>query len=361
MRSKNAKKSEGFYQGGKEKKISDLLVSRNTALRDVMEVINKHGGMTALVVDDNLKLLGIITDGDIRRALLKYGRLDLKAADVMQKKFHFVKNDINRILALDMMKALGVNQLPVLDSAGRVIALHTYYSLLGLRQLSVPVLIMAGGKGLRLRPITGNIPKPMVKVAGRPILEHIILHLVSSGLQKIYIAVNYLGQVIEEYFGDGSAHACQIQYVREKEPLGTAGALSLFPEKHKETILVMNGDLITQFDAWQMIALHERNNNTITIGAYNYTHQVPYGVLNVRKNRVVEIIEKPIQCNLINGGIYVLDGRVIKDLPKNKKIDMTELIVGEINKKRKVGFYSLEGDWTDIGRHSELAIARGMQ
>ncbi len=340
--------------------ISHIFISLQASLRKAMELIDKYGTMMVMVTDSSSKLLGVVTDGDVRRALLKYTSLDVKVEKIMNKNFKFVRDDISRVAALDIMKALGVNQIPILDKHDKAIGLHTYSSLVASSGLPNAVLIMAGGKGKRLRPITENIPKPMVTVAGRPILEHIILHLVGHGISNIYIAVNYLGTIIEDYFEDGSAFACKIRYLRENRPLGTAGAIALLPEKPVHPLVVMNGDLITQFDAKQMIAHHKNMKNDISIGVHNYSHQIPYGVIKASDSSVEDIIEKPVQYSLINGGIYVISPNIVSKITEKKKIDMTEMIGKCISEGYHVGMHLLEGDWIDVGRHSELASARGL-
>jgi len=340
--------------------IKDFCIPHNTTLYDAMALIGKYGA-AALITDTSGKLLGLLNDGDIRRALLERHDFDTPVKDVMNKNFRFVRENVPRIAALDQLKASGHRLMPVIDDDGRVVGLHLLDAMIGSISLPNIVVIMAGGKGTRLRPITENIPKPMVKVAGRPILEHIILHLAGSNIRKIYIAVNYLGEMIEEYFKDGSAFGVEIHYLRENEPLGTGGALKLLPENLSNPIIVMNGDLVTQFDVERMLHYHKQHNYKMTIGAHDYRVDIPYGVIewDEMKNRVSKVCEKPKKHFLVNGGIYVIEPEIIDFIQLGRSTPITELVEKCLENEYRIGAHLVEGDWMDIGRPSELAVARG--
>ena len=216
---------------------------------------------------------------------------------------------------------------------------------------------MAGGEGRRLRPLTDRLPKPMVPVAGRPILERIVLHLVGYGIKRIYISVNYMAEVITEHFGDGARFGCAITYLRESAPLGTGGPLSLLPEPPAHPLLVMNGDLVTQVDVSRLLQFHERQGACATLAARHYQVEIPFGVVTERDDRLVELVEKPTPHYLINAGIYVLDPDVLPLVPAGAFFPITTLFEKLLAHKRRVAVYSIEEDWIDVGRREELCRA----
>jgi NDP-sugar pyrophosphorylase family protein len=220
-------------------------------------------------------------------------------------------------------------------------------------------VILAGGKGTRLHPITTQVPKPMVMVAGRPILERLILHLLSCGLSRFTISINYLGHMIEEYFGNGSRLGCQIDYLRESEPLGTGGPLSLLP-RPQLPVVVLNGDLVTQCDVGDLIDFHERGGFAATMGIRTYTTEVPFGVAEVDGDRLMSLREKPSERTLINAGIYVLSPQTVAIVPAGQEYSITTLFETLLAEGKSVGAHLLESDWLDVGGHAELRRARGV-
>ena len=219
-------------------------------------------------------------------------------------------------------------------------------------------VIMAGGKGMRLRPITESIPKPMVEVAGRPILERIVLHLVGHGIRRIFLAVNYKRQIIEDHFGDGAGHGCRIDYLREEHPLGTGGALSLLPPGAAAPIVVLNGDVLTQLDIGAMLELHERARRPMTVAVSTHTHAVPYGVLRLEGGQVVAVEEKPEVSWPINAGIYVVEPSVLGRVPSGVEYSMPQLVEECLGRGEAPAAYPIGGYWFDIGCPRELSRAR---
>jgi sugar O-acyltransferase (sialic acid O-acetyltransferase NeuD family) len=339
--------------------ISDICIIPETTLYEAMSILAKHGTMIVFVTDKDYKLLGIVAYEDIRNALLIDNDLDQHISKFMNVNYQYVTEETSRVVALEKMKALGITRMPVLDDNHRIVGLHLAEALIGNLCLNNIAVIMAGGLGERLKPLTDEIPKPMMKVAGHPILEHIILHLAASGIRTIYLAVNYLADVIEDYFKDGSMFGCCIHYLREKTPLGTAGALRLLPEKFKCPIFVVNGDLITHFDAQTMLYGHQKSKNIMTIGIHDYIQHIPYGVIDVDGTEVVSIYEKPEKHYNINGGIYIIEPELIDTVPDDNPFQMTELVSNTINNKQKVGVHLIEGSWVDVGQHKDLEIAQG--
>jgi NDP-sugar pyrophosphorylase family protein len=217
---------------------------------------------------------------------------------------------------------------------------------------------MAGGQGVRLRPLTENTPKPMLRVAGRPILERIVLHLVGHGLRRVFIAINYLGHVIEEHFGDGSRLGCRIEYLREEQPLGTAGALGLLPDRPVEPVLVMNGDLVTQADLGAMLDFHVGGAYAATIGIRRYLHAVPFGVVEREGDRVIEVEEKPTIARDASSGIYTIGPALVELVAPRKPFSMPDLIAAALARGDRVGAYEIEDDWIDVGQRDQLERAR---
>ena len=256
------------------------------------------------------------------------------------------------------MRIRNISQIPVLDARGIMVGLHLLHELIGAVPRPNRVVIMAGGQGVRLRPLTEHIPKPMLTVAGRPILERIVLHLVGYGIREISLSINYLGEVIERHFKDGSDFGCHISYIREKKPMGTGGSLSLLAPSD-DAVLVMNGDLVTQADIGRILDFHAAGDFVATSCLRPYQVEVPFGVAEVRGDRLLAFREKPTEQMLINAGIYVLSPKALRMIPKDREYPITQLFETCLSKKLAVGAHVLEGDWMDVGRHEELRKARG--
>ncbi len=338
-----------------------MLVSQTASLREALAVIDRGGFELAFVADARERIVGTLSDGDARRAILRGVPLDTKGAvgKAMRRAFTWVPASAQRAEVLDMMRARGISQIPVLDAGRRMIALHLLHDLIGAAERPNRAVIMAGGQGTRLRPYTENVPKPMLTVAGRPILERIVLHLVGHGIRDIFLSINYLGHMIEEHFGDGSAFGCRIRYLREKRALGTGGSLSLLPKGDDEPVLVMNGDLVTQAKIDKIFEFHEQGGFALTTCLRPYVVEIPFGVADVRGDELLGMREQPIEQMLVNAGIYAIGKKALALIPKNTEYPITRLVDGCLAKRMKVGAHVLDGDWMDIGRHDELRKARG--
>ncbi len=340
-------------------RLKKLFIKTNSTIKDAMIALDKGTAEIALVVDDDYKLIATVTDGDIRRGLLRGLTLQDSIEKCMHRNFIYVREEVGRAEVLDLMKAHTIKQVPILDEKGRVKGLHLLREIIGSQEKQNIALIMAGGKGERLKPITDEIPKPMIKVAGRPILERLILHLIGYGIKNFFIAVNYKSEIIENHFLDGKELGCQINYIKEEKPLGTAGALGLLPFKPKESIIILNGDLLTQFDLDEMLNYHKDNKFNGTIGVYNYVHKIPYGVIEEKGGKMVNIKEKPSFVWYINSGIYIVEPDLIDLVPKKEAFNMPELLEKAHSLKKNIGVFHIEGDWIDIGLHKDLKKARG--
>ena len=337
-----------------------MVVAPSDTLLAALGAIERGNQGIAFVCDAEGRVLGTVTDGDIRRALLAGSRLDdCCLAAVMHRAFVHVPPEATRAEVLDLLRARVISQVPVLDRAGRLVGLHTVREMLGPAVRPNSALILAGGKGTRLRPITENIPKPMIPVAGRPILERLVLHLVGSGVRHIYLSVSYLAHMVEEHFGDGERFGCRIEYVREERPLSTGGPLAELPVKPEHPLLVMNGDLVTQADLGRLLDFHRDGGYAATFGVRPYQVQIPFGVADVEGERLVALREKPTQSMLVNAGIYAISPEAIRLVPKGVEYPITDLFNRCLADGLPVGVHLIEDDWADIGRHDELRKARG--
>jgi dTDP-glucose pyrophosphorylase/CBS domain-containing protein len=339
--------------------MDELTVRADATLLEALAVIDRGAKAIALVCDGQARVIGTVTDGDVRRALLGGAAIGSRCLpDIIQRNFVWVPAEAGRAEVLDLMRARLIEQIPVLDERGRLCGMHTLQTLIAPTPRQNTTVILAGGQGVRLRPLTQELPKPMLPVAGRPILERLILHLMGCGLFRFYLAVHYMADVIEGYFGDGSRFGCSIEYLREEQPLGTGGALSLLPQGELP-VLVMNGDLVTQLDADALLSYHDRHGFWATFGVRPYSVEIPFGVARVVEGRLVDLQEKPTEQMLINAGAYVLSPQALQLVPRGRPFPITDLFAQLLQDGHAVGAHLIEEEWADIGRHEELRRARG--
>jgi len=335
----------------------DIVISIETTFREALSVIDAGGKQIALVLDESGHLLGTVTDGDIRRGILKGMELDGPIAPQVFATPVTGRVDEDPEALQRRMREHSVRQIPLLDAMGRVAGLE----LLQAHQLRLrrdnPVVIMAGGLGTRLRPLTESCPKPMIRVGGRPVLETILINFREQGFTNFHIAVNYKAGVIEDYFGTGEKFGVHIEYIREDKRLGTAGALSLLSTKPAMPFFLMNGDVLTTMDFRALLDFHVAKGRSATMCVRNYEYQVPYGVVEAVGDELLSIVEKPVQSYFVNAGIYVLDPAVVDDVPADKHHDMTELIPHLKETGQGVSVFPVNGYWLDIGRMGDLERA----
>jgi dTDP-glucose pyrophosphorylase len=329
--------------------LSTVCVRPSDSLLRVMEVIEKSSVEIALVVDEGGRLLGTITDGDVRREVLKVRNLESLAGRIATSSFVRVGPEVSDRHVLELMIARQIKTIPVTDPSGRLIGLHRIHDLLRSSQRPNSAVVMAGGKGERMRPLTQMVPKPMLPVGDRPLLERIVAHLVSHGIRRIYLAVNYLGQVIEDHFGSGSQYGCAIEYLRETKALGTAGPLSLLPSRPEHSLLVMNGDLLTSLDVGRVLDFHESGGWGLTVVVRSEGFRIPFGVVHADENEVRSIREKPTLEFTVNAGIYALCPAVLERVPADTPYPMTDLLQACLESGERVGAYRMEESWTDLG------------
>jgi dTDP-glucose pyrophosphorylase len=337
--------------------IQKICLPLGKRLLDGIKAIDAGGAGIALVLDGEGRLVGTLTDGDVRRALLHGASVESSLDPYIQRKFISVGVETGRAEVLDLMQALVLTQVPVVDKERKLVGLHLLREIVGSHARPHRAVIMAGGRGTRLAPLTERLPKPMVQVAGRPILERLVLHLVGFGVRGIYLAVNYLAEVIVEHFGDGSRFGCQIEYLRESEPMGTGGALSLLPQRPDHPLLVLNGDLVTQVNIADMIEFHESGGYVATMGIRQYAHEVPFGCVEVGDGRVKRMEEKPLIHRLVNAGVYVVNPTLLSRVPR-ASYPITSMFDECIERGEPVGAFEIQEDWLDVGHRGHLRQAQ---
>jgi len=327
-------------------------------MKDAIDVLIKTSMRIVLIVDEEFKLLGVVTDGDIRRAMLKKKKLDSRVKSFMCNDPYIASVDESRELILCKMRELNILQIPVTDNKGIVVGLELY-QIPDMPKFDNPVFIMAGGFGKRLKPLTDDLPKPMLKIGSKPILEIIIDQFISSGFHKFFISTHYKADMIKKFLGDGKSRGIEIQYLHENKPLGTAGSLGLIPSlKEDLPLLVMNADLLTKVDFLKLLKNHKENNAHATICVREYDFQVPYGVVESEGHLVKRIVEKPTQSFFVNAGIYVLDSSVIDLVNGDNYLDMPHLLDKLINDNRKVNMFPIHEYWLDIGHIDQFNKAQ---
>lgn len=336
--------------------LDTLVVPVDASLRHAVSVIDRDVARIALIVDGERVLRGVVTDGDVRRALLAGAQLDGPASTAMTTHPVVAPTGTSDDEILDLMQRHAVRQVPILDEYGRVADIRILDLLHREERDLCPVLIMAGGLGTRLGDLTRKTPKPLMRVGGRPILSLLIEDLASQGFRRILLAVNYRADLIEEHVGDGSRYGVDVAYIRETEPLGTAGAIRLAaPHVSEPELMVTNADLLTRVNFRELLSFHRREAHELTVGVIESTLQLRYGLIETKGTRVVAIREKPALKHFINAGIYVLD-RGLSDLVPEGRFDMDALI-NTAMKRHVVGCFPIHEYWTDIGEPADLRRA----
>ncbi len=334
-----------------------VLVSPATSIIEAMRLLDETALQIIIVVSDERQLLGTVTDGDIRRAILKGSNLKEPIDTVMNRRPTAFKADESRQDMLTAMRLLGFARVPIVDAQYRVVGLQILDKLLKPASKDNPVVLMAGGLGSRLAPLTQNCPKPLLPIGNQPVLQTILENFISFGFHRFYISVNYKAEMIKNYFGDGSRWEVAIDYIHEDKRMGTAGALSLLPERPQEPVFVMNGDILTKVNFLQLLDFHTEHRAIATMCAYRYELQIPYGVLKVDRYRLQEITEKPTQSFFVNAGIYVLDPQAFDHIPANTFFDMPSLFEKVIAAGQESAVFPIREYWLDIGKMSDFELA----
>ena len=333
----------------------DLLIKTDSRIIDAISKLNSNSLKIVLVVDNDGKLVGTLTDGDIRRAILKNIDLSTKVINVCNKDPKYL-TEPSIEEAKKMMLKYKVSRIPVVNTDMKPIMLFSLEEFLrsDKEHDSIPVVIMAGGEGKRLRPLTSIIPKPLIPVNGKPMLETIIDEFYKSGFSSFVISVNYKKEFIKSYFAERGSLPYKITFVEEDKPLGTAGSLSLMRDLLDNTFIVSNCDILVNADYSSVLKFHKIHENDITIIGAIQELRVPNGVIRLKNETVEGIDEKPEYHFIVNTGIYVLEPKILHLIPENQYYDMTELIITALKNKYKVNVYPAHSGWTDIGNWNEL-------
>lgn len=335
----------------------ETLVSPSSTIHEALEAIDQGALQVALVADEERHLRGTVTDGDVRRGILQGVGLDDRIETVMNSSPTTVSPARSREEILSLMQNERLHQLPVVDDEGRIVGLEVLDELLEPEPRDNPVVLMAGGLGTRLRPLTEERPKPLVEVGGQPILETILENLISQGFHRFYLSVNYKAEMIREYFGDGADRGVEITYLREEERLGTAGPLHLLPEVPSLPIIVMNADLLTKLDFTRLIEFHDEHGPTATMCVRDYDVTVPYGVVETEEHRIVDIEEKPSHRFFVNAGVYALEPEVVELVAEGEYIDMPEIFEMLSEEGHNTAVFPIREYWTDVGRVEDVKNA----
>lgn len=337
--------------------LHNILIPPTSTIVDAIRCIDRGGHQIALVVGGDNVLLGTITDGDVRRALLRGLPLSAEVSGIMTRKPYTVLQDTPKTEQLQIMRVRGIHQLPLVDAEGRVAGLSRIDDLLSSGRRPNPVVLMAGGLGTRLRPLTEHMPKPMLSIGGKPLLETIIESFINYGFHRFYISLNYRGEMIKSHFGDGRRWGVEIAYLEEENSMGTAGSLTLLPERPEHPFFVMNGDILTSVNFLQMMKFHVDTEAMATMAIYEHAVQVDYGVVEVDDYRLTGITEKPLHRFFINAGIYMLNPEALERIPHGRRFDMPMLFQSLVGEASRTAAFPIREAWVDIGQPQDLLRA----
>jgi dTDP-glucose pyrophosphorylase len=325
------------------------IINQNDTIGHAIEILERESLRIVLVVGRHEKLLGTITDGDIRRAMLKSYGMSTVVEKIMNSRPIVASINDDRQRVLHMMKSRDLH-IPLVDTDGVLVGLETLQKLTDQPSNENIVFLMAGGFGMRLRPLTLDIPKPLLKVGNKPILETILEQFADSGFRNFYISTHYKAEMVRNFFGNGEKWGVKIQYVYEENPMGTAGALSLLPVDIPDLpIIVMNGDLLTKVNFDHLLQFHSEQKGIATMCVREYDIKVPYGVVETDGRKITGIVEKPVQRFFVNAGIYVLDYRLVKKVGEQQYLDMPDLLEKCVEDNQDVIMYPVHEYWLDIG------------
>ncbi len=335
----------------------NTLVSPETSIRKTIQILDSGALKIALVVDAERRLLGTVTDGDIRRGILRGVALEEPVQRIMNSAPTTVSAEEDKSEILALMRQKQLYQIPIVTNQGTLVGLEILDDIIQVPKRDNIVVLMAGGMGVRLRPLTNDIPKPLLKVGGKPILETILENFIEYGFRRFYISVNYKAELIVDHFGDGSRWGVEIKYLYEEQKLGTAGALGLLPEKTDLPVVVMNGDVLTKINFKHLLDFHKEHNAKATMCVREYDFQVPFGVVKLDNHRLVSIEEKPLHRFFVNAGIYVLEPQSMEFIPRNVFFDMPTLFSTLNNHQQETSVFPIREYWIDIGRLDDFERA----
>jgi dTDP-glucose pyrophosphorylase len=345
---------------GRKRTFEKIIVAPEKSLLEIMAVINEGGHGVALVVDQARRLLDLVTDGDLRRAVLKGVDLSRPFSEFRHADHRpfTLPAGTSRSKVFAALRERQVRQVPLVDRDGFITDLVELDELVSESEFP-NAIVMAGGLGTRLRPLTDNVPKPLLPIGDKPVLERTVEQLRSSGVMRVHMATHYMPQAISDHFGDGAAFGLDIDYVHEQQPLGTAGVLSLIAEKElEEPLLVVNGDIVTRVSYRAMFDFHRESHADMTVAVRQYEFSVPYGVVDTDGSEILGIREKPTQKMFVNAGIYILEPHVPRYVPSGRRFDMTDLIEALLTDKKCVVPFPISEYWLDIGQMDDYERAQ---
>jgi len=334
------------------------LIAPSASILETIKLIDNSTLQIAVVVNSQKRLLGTVTDGDIRRAILQGITLEKPVEMIMNPSPTVASEHQKKYSILAKMKANSLQQIPIVNTKGIIVGMEILKDLIYSSTKPNSVILMVGGLGTRLSPLTNNCPKPLLKIGSKPILETILENFIEYGFENFYLAVNYKAEMIKKYFGDGTKFGVDIQYIHEEKPMGTAGALSLLTKRPTEPILVMNGDLLTKVNFQHLLDFHIEHQSKATMCVREYNYQIPYGVIEVDKGQVTKIKEKPIISAFVNAGIYVLDPEALDLIPQETFFDMPELFEKIIAQRIRTAAFPIREYWLDIGQRDDFEKAK---
>lgn len=334
------------------------LIESTTSIKDVLIRLNElSADAIVFIVDTDKKLLGSLTDGDVRRALIKNEDvIHLEVKNIIQANPKFIEKGKTPLSKIIEYREKNFKVLPIVDAENRIIGVVNFRTQKS--YLPIEAVIMAGGQGKRLRPLTEAVPKPLLHVGDKPIIEHNIDRLSSFGIKNIHISINYLGEMLQDYFKDGSHKGLEIKYLTETKPLGTIGAASALKNTPNDYVLLTNSDILTTLNYEQFYLDCLNNDADIAVVTIPYKVDIPYGVLETQGNKVIGLQEKPTYTYYSNGGIYLIKREVLEMIPEGEFCDTTDIIERLISKGKNVLSYPMSKYWLDIGSHSDYKKAQ---
>lgn len=336
------------------KNFQKYIIESNATIRDALVRLNELSSdiLVLFVINDEKKLIGTLTDGDIRRGLIAGKKLEDRVVVFCREKFYYLNNSNINFNTLKSIKDEQIKLVPFLNEKGCIERVFNFTK----RKTILPIdaVLMAGGRGERLRPLTDKTPKPMIKIGNKPIIEYNIDNLIEHGIDNFFLSVNYLAEQIENYFKDGEKKEINIKYIRESQPLGTIGSISLVEQFINDTVLVMNSDLFTNINYEDFYIDFIRSGAEMSVASIPYNVSIPFAILKLEDDYIKSFEEKPSYTFYANAGIYLIKKSVLAKIPKNTIFHATDLIQALINDNKKVIKYPIVGYWVDIGRHEDL-------
>lgn len=340
---------------------AELALWTGQSIRETMALIDRSNVGAIVFIDDDRRVAGLVTDGDIRRAIINGAELSDPVSGAWTPSPQSVTRKATVAERFTLMKQLNIRHLVVLDDDGLFADLQTFAEVeeqFEINPQRCPVVLMAGGRGTRLMPLTADCPKPMLRLGDKPLLERTVSQLAAQGFETFYISVNYLSEKIIEYFGDGERFGVRIEYLREDKPTGTGGCLKLLPRLDAEHFIMLNGDLVTDLDFRGLVAFHNAQKFSATMVVREYASKLDYGVVRVDGPRFLRVEEKPTHHYFINSGIYALRASVLDSLPDGHRFDMPDVFNALVSDKKTCGVLEHKGEWIDVGTPRQLEAAR---